>query len=142
MDYIVENTIFYKLNRLIVKIKKNMAKELKPYDVTLEQWSLLTRLWKEDGVSQTVLAVKTNKDLPTVTRSLNKLIKKGLIEKRDNPKDSRASVICLTKAGKELEIPLDSIAKEVELKITNSMEAVELEEFKKLMKNISNGFDN
>ncbi|MGL5616456.1 MAG: MarR family winged helix-turn-helix transcriptional regulator [Sarcina sp.] len=142
MDYIVENTIFYKLNRLTVKIKKSMAKELKPYDVTLEQWSLLTRLWKEDAVSQTILAVKTNKDLPTVTRSLNKLIKKGLIEKRDNPKDSRASVICLTKAGKELEIPLDSIAKEVELKIRNSMKPTELEEFEKLMKNISNGIDN
>ncbi|MGG7079506.1 MarR family winged helix-turn-helix transcriptional regulator [Clostridium sardiniense] len=142
MDYIVENTIFSRLNRLIVKIKKSMAKELKPYDVTLEQWSLLTRLWKQDSVSQTELAIRTNKDLPTVTRSLNKLIKKGLIEKRDNPEDSRASVICLTKAGRELEVPLDSIAKEVELKITNSMELSELEIFKKLMKNISNEFDN
>lgn len=59
-----------------------MAKKFKPYDVTLEHWSLLTRLWKQDSVSQTELAIKTNKDLPTVTRCLNKLIKKGLIEKK------------------------------------------------------------
>lgn len=82
MKYIVEETTFYTLNRLIVKIKKNMAKQIKPYDVTLEQWSLLTRLWKDDGISQTELAVRTNKDLPTVTRSLVKLKEKGLIEKK------------------------------------------------------------
>lgn len=82
MKYIVEETTFYTLNRLVVKIKKNMAKQIKPYDVTLEQWSLLTRLWKDDGISQTELAVRTNKDLPTVTRSLVKLKEKGLIEKK------------------------------------------------------------
>lgn len=142
MKYIVEETTFYTLNRLIVKIKKNMAKQIKPYDVTLEQWSLLTRLWKDDGISQTELAVRTNKDLPTVTRSLVKLKEKGLIEKKENPNDSRAYLIYLTEEGKKLEKPLDSIAQEAENKILESLSSSELDAFKKIMNSISNNFDN
>lgn len=142
MKYIVEETTFYTLNRLVVKIKKNMAKQIKPYDVTLEQWSLLTRLWKDDGISQTELAVRTNKDLPTVTRSLVKLKEKGLIEKKENPNDSRAYLIYLTEEGKKLEKPLDSIAQEAENKILESLSSSELDAFKKIMNSISNNFDN
>lgn len=142
MKYIIEETNFYTLNRLVVKIKKNMSKQIKAYDVTLEQWSLLTRLWKNDGISQTQLAVRANKDLPTVTRSLDKLIKKGLIEKKDNPNDSRAYLIYLTENGKSLEEPLDSIAKEVENKILQSLAPSDIVIFQKIINNISNNFDN
>ncbi|WP_055069250.1 MarR family winged helix-turn-helix transcriptional regulator [Clostridium massiliamazoniense] len=142
MKYIVEETTFYALNRLIVKIKKNMAKQIKPYDVTLEQWSLLTRLWKDDGISQTELAIRTNKDLPTVTRTLVKLREKGLIEKKENPNDSRAYLVYLTEEGKKLEKPLDTIAQEVENKILESLTPSEVVTFKKIMNSISNNFDN
>lgn len=142
MKYIVEETMFYSLNRLIIKIKKNMAKQIKPYDVTLEQWSLLTRLWKNDGISQTELAVRTNKDLPTVTRSLVKLREKGLIDKKENPNDSRVFLIYLTEEGKKLEKSLDSIAQEVENKILKDLSPSELATFKKVINKISNKFNN
>lgn len=142
MKYIVEETNFYTINRLLVKIKKNMAKQIKSYDVTLEQWSLLTRLWKCDSISQTELAIRTNKDLPTVTRSLDKLIKKGLIEKKANPNDSRAYLIYLTEEGRKLEEPLDSIAQEVENKILENLNPSDVVMLKKILKSISDNFDN
>lgn len=94
------------------KMKNNLAKALKPYHVTPEQWALLIHLWERDGITQKELSEKSLKDQPTTTRILDKLEKRELIRRQANPEDRRAFLIYLTKEGREIRAPLTSLARQ------------------------------
>lgn len=112
--------------RLSSMFKAEFHSRLKPYDVTTEQWALLYRLWKEDGIAQSVLADRCNKDLPTVHRILKKLIIKKLVQLRKCPKDGRISLVFLTDDGHALKAPLDELVYSLEAQISESFSGEEL----------------
>lgn len=72
---------------------------LKEFDVTPEQWTVLKRLAEQDGISQKELAMKSEKDQPTVTRILDILERKELIYKQRNLDDKRSFHIFISKKG-------------------------------------------
>lgn len=127
MNYVFEDSISYLINRATVKIKREMSNRFNNYDITIEQWALLTRLWQNDGISQTELSRRSSKDLPTVTRMLLKMEKKGLISRRVDPDDSRSTLIFLTNEGKDLEDELDAIAYEIEVKALKNIKIDDVE---------------
>jgi DNA-binding MarR family transcriptional regulator len=71
--------------------------------ITSEQYGILKQLWSTQGLTQLDIAKATHKDKPGITRLLNNLEQKGLIERRVNKDDKRCNKIYLTKAGKDLE---------------------------------------
>jgi len=83
-------------------------------------------LWKEDGIAQSVLAERCNKDLPTVHRILKKLLQKKLVELRKSSKDGRVSFVFLTDNGHALKEPLDDLAYSLEAQISGSFSDGEL----------------
>ena len=83
------------------RMKQNFQRLLKEaeLDITVDQWILLQELNKENGISQLDLAQRAYKDAPTVTRILDLLVKKNLIERVADATDRRKFSIKLTKAG-------------------------------------------
>ncbi|SFC70069.1 transcriptional regulator, MarR family [Bacillus sp. OV322] len=79
-----------------------LALQLKEYEVTPEQWSVLKSLGSNDGVTQKELSQKTDKDQATLTRILDILERKLLIERRPNKEDRRSFLIHITESGKNL----------------------------------------
>jgi MarR family transcriptional regulator, transcriptional regulator for hemolysin len=75
---------------------------LKPYDITPEQWTVLKNLTEHQGISQKDLACKAKKDQPTLTRILDILERKKLIQKRMNKEDRRSFFIYATNKGEGL----------------------------------------
>ena len=73
------------------------------YDVTPEQWSVLTRLRDGEGMNQSRLGERTFKDRHNVTRMLDLLEKRGLIERQVDEANRRAYRVFLTEAGKDAE---------------------------------------
>ncbi|TGM07303.1 MarR family transcriptional regulator [Leptospira barantonii] len=71
-------------------------------DVTVEQWILLNQLNANGTASQTDLVDKTFKDRPNVTRLLDGLEKKELVQRVDDSEDRRKFKIVMTKKGKAL----------------------------------------
>ena len=65
-------------------------------EITKEQWTVLAVLWKQDGVSQQVIADETGRDKPSTTRLLDNLEKLGYIERRPDATDRRINNIYLT----------------------------------------------
>lgn len=110
VDYNIEESLGFIISRTHIKMKNNLTKALKPYDVTTEQWALLNRLWVQDGISQKELSDKSLKDQPTTTRILDKLEQHGLIERQSNPEDRRAFLIYLTREGRAIKDSLVSAA--------------------------------
>ena len=56
------------ISQLFAKSKAYLSSRFRVFNVTTEQWAILNRLWREDGISQSLLAERCDKDLPTVTR--------------------------------------------------------------------------
>ncbi len=90
------------IERTAKRMKQSFKSILKEKDagITVDQWVVLQELKKEDGLSQFEIAIRTYKDAPTVTRIIDLLCKKQLLERLPDPKDRRKFKIFLTKAGK------------------------------------------
>lgn len=133
MTFQIETTVGFLLSQAIQRMRRELLKQFKEYDITTEQWSLLHRLWQQDGISQTELASRTYKDLPSVTRILHKLEQKGLLVRQPSPHDSRTSLIYLTPAGREWESALNPIMASVQEKTTARLSPAEVAELKRLL---------
>ena len=72
-------------------------------DITIEQWSVLYHLWKQDGMSQQQLCDATFRDKPSITRLVDNLEKLKLVKRNASKEDRRMNMIVLTEDGKQLE---------------------------------------
>ena len=72
-------------------------------NLTIEQWSVLYHLWKQEGISQQELCNATFRDKPSITRLVDNLEKLKLVKRNASKEDRRKNLIVLTTLGKELE---------------------------------------
>ena len=71
--------------------------------ITIEQWSVLYHLWKQDGMSQQELCNATFRDKPSITRLVDNLEKLQLVKRVASTEDRRINRIYLTKTGVKLQ---------------------------------------
>lgn len=88
-----------------VAISRRLQKNFKEagIEITVEQWSVLYQLWKQDGQSQQQLCENTFRDKPSITRLVDNLEKSKLVKRIGNKKDRRINLIFLTADGTQLE---------------------------------------
>ena len=85
-----------------------LARRLQKYfreaglEITVEQWSVLVHLWKQDGVNQQELCNRTFRDKPSITRLVDNLEKLGLVRRVAGKDDRRINFIFLTDEGRSL----------------------------------------
>lgn len=72
-------------------------------NLTIEQWSVLYHLWKEDGKSQQDLCNATFRDKPSITRLIDNLEKLGLVKRVSDEKDRRINKVFLTRNALKLQ---------------------------------------
>jgi DNA-binding MarR family transcriptional regulator len=72
-------------------------------NLTIEQWSILYQLWKEDGQSQQDLCNATFRDKPSITRLVDNLEKLSLVKRVADDKDRRINKVFLTKTAQKLQ---------------------------------------
>ena len=102
---VVDNAIGFWIHRVYQASRNEMYRAFRAHgeDVTPEQWAVLIRLWERDGQPQAELSAATFRDAPTMSRIVDGLEARGLLERRTHPGDGRVRVIHLTRAGKALE---------------------------------------
>ena len=83
-------------------LKNYIEQRVKPYDLTAEQFQILKWLALADGVVQGQLCTMVMKSPANMTRILDRLEKKGCIERRGNPDDRRSSLVFLQEQGRQL----------------------------------------
>jgi DNA-binding MarR family transcriptional regulator len=81
-------------------------------EITIEQWSVLYHLWKEDCLSQQELCNLTFRDKPSITRLIDNLEKQKLVKRISSAEDKRINLVCLTEGAKELQDTTLRIANE------------------------------
>jgi DNA-binding MarR family transcriptional regulator len=83
------------------RLQKNFR--LAGLEITIEQWSVLYHLWKQDGMSQQELCNRTFRDKPSITRLLDNLEKQKLVKRMPSKDDRRINLVCLTESAKCLQ---------------------------------------
>jgi DNA-binding MarR family transcriptional regulator len=72
-------------------------------NLTIEQWSVLYHLWKQEGISQQELCNATFRDKPSITRLVDNLEKLNLVKRVPSENDRRINLIYLTKQAQKLQ---------------------------------------
>ena len=98
----IEDCIFYQLNKANQAAARFLSEKLAPSGVTAVQGVALNFLFQGDEITSRQLGERTKLDSATLTGLLDRLEAGGLVERRPNPADRRAILICLTKKGKKV----------------------------------------
>ena len=125
------------------RMKQNFQRLLKEADtdITVDQWILLQELNKENGISQLELAQRAYKDAPTVTRILDLLVKKDLIERVADETDRRKFSIELTKTGKKKIKEVTPVLREFRTKAWAGLSDNEVSKLTKVLNRIFTNLD-
>lgn len=83
-------------------MKRRFEDEARVHGITLPQWRTLSQIATNEGITQIALSTALDMDPMTVSGVLDRLDKRGLIERYPDPGDSRARLARLTPAGVEL----------------------------------------
>ncbi|NCW12090.1 MAG: MarR family transcriptional regulator [Chitinophagia bacterium] len=101
-------------------------------EITIEQWSVLYHLWKEDGLSQQELGIRTFRDKASITRLIDNLEKLGLVTRVASKEDRRINLVYLTEAA----IPLQQLTYDLANKTMNeALQNISKEEIE-IVKNV------
>ena len=111
-------------------------------EITIEQWSVLYHLWKQEGQSQQQLCAATFRDKPSITRLVDNLEKQKLVKRVPSKEDRRINLIFLTKEALSLQEKTIALANktlnEALEGVTNGQIEIAKEVLQKVYDNLSN----
>jgi DNA-binding MarR family transcriptional regulator len=120
-----EDDTSYALIQLLKEHRHQADEALKQLGLHAAQEFVLFLLWEEDGLSQSQLAARLRLELPTITRSVQRMEQRGLVMRRDDEQDTRISRVYLTKEGGALYEPAMQIWKELDARTRLHMTELE-----------------
>ncbi|MBX2801915.1 MAG: MarR family winged helix-turn-helix transcriptional regulator [Myxococcales bacterium] len=108
-----EEIPIYWVNRLAFSARKELSARFREagFDVTPKEWAVLLILWRRPDQTPGSIADATVRDRTTVSRLVDGMVRKGLVERRADPADRRRSVLRATARGHALKEHLVPIAK-------------------------------
>jgi len=113
------------INVVASKLKNDFDTELKKHGLTIALWPTLMCLWEEEGVTQREIAIKSKVESSTTTRTIDKLEKLNLVERRDDPNSRRSFRIYLTDEGRALQDTLIHLPTQVNESVLSSLDSKE-----------------
>ena len=137
------NKIAILIKKLSLEIDKLSYPILEPHDLTHSQFKILKFLLvsPENSVRQVDIEKYYSMTNPTVTGLVQNLEKKGLIERKVNPNDSRSKILCPTEKTLAMKNLLYQLGDKLEEKLTSVLTDNERETLICLLKKLLNNVD-
>jgi DNA-binding MarR family transcriptional regulator len=139
----LDDNLIFQLGTVARKVHQHVENVFRKenLDITPEQFSLLTILWYNEGISIKELADRSQRDKTTISRVVSNMIKHDLIRRLDNVDDKRAKRIFLTDKGRNLQEQLVMLSGEIYVEALGNLSDEELdrtlEVFQKIENNLS-----
>ena len=90
------------IKRIYILMRKSLDERLSPYNLSTSQFEILGYLYNIDHMEQQQLQQCTGITPATLTGLLEKLEKRELVSRQQNPEDTRAKIVKLTEEGHTL----------------------------------------
>jgi DNA-binding MarR family transcriptional regulator len=101
-DFVIDESLGYLVNRLARLMAQQLADELRPVGIGIGQWAVLLFLWEREGRTQAELSRVVAIEPPTMVRTIDRMVRDGLVTRERDPRDARISRIQLTDRGRSL----------------------------------------
>lgn len=101
-SFVIEESLGYLVNRAARLMAGELAERLRPAGIGIGQWAIMLLLWARDGSTQAELARLAAIEPPTVVRTIDRMVRDGLVTRAPDPNDARLSRIHLTQRGRTL----------------------------------------
>jgi DNA-binding MarR family transcriptional regulator len=108
--FVIDESLGYLVNRLARRMAGELSEALRPFGIGIGQWAVLLFLWERDGQSQAELARQVAIEPPTMVRTIDRMVRDGLVVREPEPGDRRATRISLTERGVALRDELVPLA--------------------------------
>ena len=102
----LKDTVGYMLAQVCKLHRQRADVLLNKVGLHVGQEMFLSELWENEGVTQTELAERLLLQPATVTNTLQRLEREGLVARRADMEDQRVSRVYLTAKGRNLEEPV------------------------------------
>ncbi len=99
-----ESKIQHWVNRLSFLLRSELQKRFRAegYDLSAEEWALLMVLWRKGPQQMGPLAATTLRDRTTVTRLVDRLVRKNYLKRTSKTGDRRQVIVDVTARGNEI----------------------------------------
>jgi DNA-binding MarR family transcriptional regulator len=132
-----QSDVFATIGATVRAVRSRIDRSLQDAGLRLGQYQLLRLLWDNDGLTPRELADGLEVEMPTVTRTVQRLLRDGFVRREAHPADARSVRIYLTPRGRELQGRVSPIlAAETEHALLG-FSAAELEELVEFMNRIT-----
>lgn len=101
-EFVITESLGYLVNRAARSMAHELAQELRPAGIGIGQWAVLLFLWAGDGMSQAELSRVVAIEPPTMVRTIDRMVRDGLVMRVPDPDDGRLTRIYLTERGRSL----------------------------------------
>jgi DNA-binding MarR family transcriptional regulator len=102
LPFVIEESLGYLVNRVARMMAGELAERLRPAGIGIGPWAILLLLWSRNGSTQAELARFAAIEGPTVVRTIDRMVRDGLVTRQPDPGDARLSRIELTERGTAL----------------------------------------
>ncbi len=106
----LEDHVGYWIRFVSNHVSASFARRLEKLDISVSEWVVLRQLYDAQTVSPTVLGESIGMTKAPVSRLVERLVRKGLIERKASRDDGRAQQIRLSASGQQLVPKLSAIA--------------------------------
>ena len=91
--------VLYALGATVRTLRARLDRELRTEGLRLGQYQVLSILWEQDALTPRELSNRLSVEMPTVTRTVQRMVRDGLVRREDHPNDARSVYIRLTERG-------------------------------------------
>ena len=92
----------YWLRAVSNAVSRGFAARVEAEGVSVAEWVFLRLLHDVDSLTPSVLAERIGMTKGAITKLGDRLVARGLVERRDNPGDRRGQMLALTPEGRDL----------------------------------------
>lgn len=111
-------------------------------DITVDHWGVLRILEENNGqLNASQLSSIMLKDKPTMTRIIDVIVKKGLVERLPDPNDRRATLIHLTKTGYKRVKSAHEVVEQVRLDMSQLLNNKDFKDLERILARINSAID-
>ena len=128
-----ESSFGWMIHRIARSMDERMSAELAQLGLSLPQFPVMMTVLEHDGVTQAEIGRRYNSQAYVISRALDGLEQKGLIERRKHPTSRRAHLIYVTPAGEKLWPRLNAIVETVNADVLDPLSDAERDVMLKLL---------
>lgn len=136
-----DKSLSYVVNHASRLLTQALNDEIAALGVSPGQLPVLMCLWEQDGLTQRELYERVHIEQATMSNTLKRMERDGLVKRKPDPDDRRASRVLLTAKAKGLEAKLTEAAKEVNRRALGDLKKKDkkelLDQLERLIANLS-----